>query len=57
MTQITAQMIKDLRERTGVGMSKCKSALEEAMVTLSWRFQISARLEWQVPLKKKAFDK
>lgn len=30
MAQISAQMIKDLRDRTGVGMSKCKSALEEA---------------------------
>lgn len=28
--QITPQMIKDLRERTGVGMGKCKEALEEA---------------------------
>lgn len=29
-TQITASMIKELRERTGVGMGKCKEALEEA---------------------------
>lgn len=28
--QITASMIKELRERTGVGMGKCKEALEEA---------------------------
>lgn len=28
--QITADMIKQLRERTGVGMGKCKEALEEA---------------------------
>ncbi len=27
---ITAQLIKELRDRTGVGMSKCKEALEEA---------------------------
>ncbi len=27
---VTAQMIKDLRERTGVGMSDCKNALVEA---------------------------
>lgn len=27
---ITAEMIKELRERTGVGMGKCKEALEEA---------------------------
>lgn len=30
MVQITPAMIKDLRERTGVGMGKCKEALEEA---------------------------
>jgi elongation factor Ts len=30
MAQITAEMIKQLRERTGVGMGKCKEALEEA---------------------------
>jgi len=29
-TQITAPMIKELRERTGVGMGKCKEALEES---------------------------
>lgn len=28
--QITASMIKELRERTGVGMGKCKEALEES---------------------------
>jgi elongation factor Ts len=30
MTQVTATMIKELRDRTGVGMGKCKEALEEA---------------------------
>lgn len=30
MTQITADMIKELRERTGVGMGKCKEALTES---------------------------
>lgn len=30
MATITAQMIKELRERTGVGMGKCKEALEES---------------------------
>lgn len=28
--QVTASMIKELRDRTGVGMGKCKEALEEA---------------------------
>lgn len=30
MTQITTGMIKELRERTGIGMGKCKEALEES---------------------------
>lgn len=30
MADVTAAMIKELRERTGVGMGKCKEALEEA---------------------------
>lgn len=30
MAEITAQMVKDLRERTGAGMMECKSALVEA---------------------------
>jgi elongation factor Ts len=30
MTQITAEMVKELREKTGVGMMECKKALAEA---------------------------
>ena len=30
MAEITAQMVKDLRERTGAGMMECKRALKEA---------------------------
>ncbi|MBA3815140.1 MAG: elongation factor Ts [Parachlamydiaceae bacterium] len=29
-TQVTASLIKELRERTGIGMGKCKEALEES---------------------------
>ena len=29
MTAITAAMVKDLREKTGVGMMDCKQALNE----------------------------
>ena len=29
-TPITAALIKDLRDKTGIGMGKCKEALEEA---------------------------
>src|SRR5262250_902129 len=30
MAEITAQLVKDLRERTGAGMMECKAALVEA---------------------------
>src|SRR6478672_5802604 len=30
MAEVTATMIKDLRERTGAGMADCKKALQEA---------------------------
>lgn len=30
MTKVTADMVKELRERTGVGMGKCKEALDQA---------------------------
>ena len=30
MSNVTASMVKELRERTGVGMGKCKKALDEA---------------------------
>jgi elongation factor Ts len=29
MAEVTATMIKELRERTGAGMSDCKKALQE----------------------------
>jgi len=35
MAEITAQLVKDLRERTGAGMMECKSALKEANGDLS----------------------
>lgn len=30
MAEVTAQMVKELRDRTGIGMGKCKEALQEA---------------------------
>lgn len=30
MSNVTAELVKELRDRTGVGMAKCKTALEEA---------------------------
>jgi elongation factor Ts len=35
MAEITAQLVKELRERTGAGMMECKSALTEAKGDLS----------------------
>src|SRR5215831_9946643 len=35
MAEITASLVKDLRERTGAGMMECKSALVEAKGDLS----------------------
>ena len=35
MAEITAQLVKELRERTGAGMMECKTALQEAKGDLS----------------------
>ena len=40
MAEVTAGMIKDLRERTGAGMLDCKNALEEADGDLDKAFTI-----------------
>ena len=44
MAEITAQLVKQLRERTGAGMMECKSALQEAKGDLA---------EAEVVLRKK----
>lgn len=48
MTQITASMIKDLRESTGAGMLDCKKALEEN------NGDLNAAIDW---LRKKGLSK
>src|SRR6202000_2887629 len=48
MAQITAQMVKDLREMTGAGMMDCKAALGEAAGN------IDAAVDW---LRKKGLSK
>ena len=48
MAQITAAMVKDLREKTGVGMMDCKSALNETQGDLE------AAVDW---LRKKGLSK
>src|SRR5436190_7624451 len=48
MAQITAQMVKDLREMTGAGMMDCKSALGETAGN------VDAAVDW---LRKKGLSK
>ena len=48
MTNITAQMVKELRETTGAGMMDCKSALSEA------KGDIQGAVDW---LRKKGLSK
>ena len=48
MAQITAAMVKDLREKTGVGMMDCKSALNET------QGDVEAAIDW---LRKKGLSK
>src|SRR6187431_2225857 len=48
MAQITAQMVKDLREMTGAGMMDCKSALGETSGN------VDAAVDW---LRKKGLSK
>ena len=48
MAQITAAMVKDLREKTGVGMMDCKNALNET------QGDIEAAIDW---LRKKGLSK
>lgn len=37
MAEITASLVKELRERTGAGMMDCKKRLLKRMATLSWQ--------------------
>ena len=42
MAEITAAMVKDLREATGAGMMECKNALKEADkddLTVMWNYR------------------
>ena len=60
MAQITAQMVKDLREMTGAGMMDCKAALGEtsgdveAAVDLLRKKGLSKAAKKAVPAKKSA---
>ncbi len=48
MAQVTASMVKDLRDKTGAGMMDCKSALAESNGNLE------AAVDW---LRKKGLSK
>src|SRR6266481_1973923 len=48
MAEITAAMVKDLREKTGVGMMDCKAALNETAG------DVEAAVDW---LRKKGLSK
>lgn len=51
-TQISAALIKELRERTGVGMTKCKEALEEAKGNLDQAIDILRKAGMASAVKK-----
>jgi len=42
MAAISASMVKELRERTGLGMMECKKALVEPTVILNWQLKTCA---------------
>ena len=48
MTNVTAGMVKDLRDKTGAGMMDCKQALTENMGNMD------SAIEW---LRKKGLSK
>lgn len=52
--KITADMVKQLRERTGVGMSKCKEALDEAGGDLDKAIEILRKAGAASAVKKSA---
>lgn len=51
-TQITAALIKELRDRTGVGMAKCKEALEEAKGSMDLAIEILRKAGMASAVKK-----
>ena len=54
MTKVTAEMVKELRERTGVGMGKCKEALDEAGGDMEKAIDILRKKGMASAVKKKA---
>ncbi len=56
MSTVTASMIKELRERTGVGMGKCKEALEEAKGDMDLAIEILRKAGIASAVKKQGRD-
>jgi elongation factor Ts len=56
MAQITAELIKELRERTGVAMGKCKEALTEAGGDLEQAIQVLRKAGIAGAVKKEGRD-
>ena len=52
MAAITAQMVKELREKTGAGMMDCKKALNKLMVI--WKKQLISYVKKVCSAAKKA---
>ena len=45
MANISAAMVKDLRDRTGLGMMECKKALKEAGGDIEKAIELDERLD------------
>ncbi len=56
MTVVSAQLIKELRERTGVGMGKCKEALEAAKGDINEAIDILRKTGMASAVKKESRD-
>ena len=49
---ITAQMVKEFREKTGAGMMDCKKALQQTDGDMEKAIDFFVKKEWQKLLKK-----
>ncbi len=56
MSLVTPQLVKELRERTGVGMGKCKEALEAAKGDINEAIDILRRTGMASAVKKESRD-
>lgn len=54
MAQVTAEMVKQLRERTGVGMGKCKEALDSAHGDIEKAIDVLRKAGMASAVKKEA---